>query len=83
MDKFYSWSGLQEVKKMYNEKILSLHQETSGSSVSMEERYEMIARAVMNIEERKLRGLGESEQTKLWDTNDIEINFGEVIGLYE
>ena len=73
---------------MRNEKLLAQHQVSSPLSLSSEERYELIAQAALQLQQRKLQVFsggenGDSEHKKLWDSNDIEIDFSEVISFYD
>lgn len=68
---------------MHNEKHPTQIHQSAPLLLSSEERYELIAKVALDLEERKVRIRDENEQRKLWDWQDTEINFGDVISLYD
>ena len=68
---------------MLDEKFQTLNQKSSTLRSSRDKRYELIVQAATQIDERKSNDYREDEKQQIWDTNDISLDFGNVIKLYD
>ena len=54
---------------------------TSGSTMTKEERYELIAHIAQRF--NASRETVEAEEDLIWDSNDIDVDFSELVNHYE
>lgn len=66
---------------MRDEKLLHFKQAASSKdALSKEKRYELIAQAAMELTARKY--YRKDEQLEIWNTNDTQVDFDEVVKFY-
>ncbi|WP_455222810.1 hypothetical protein [Kaarinaea lacus] len=65
---------------MYEKQLQIVTVDTAETTMTKEERYELIALIAQRVNEFK--GSADTEERSIWDSSDIEINFDDFVSHY-